>query len=327
MPYPENRPRRLRRTAAVRRLVSETRLDPAELIVPMFVKEGLTEPRAIGSLPGVLQHSRDSLRKAAVEAVRAGVGGIMLFGVPTSRDERGSGGLDPNGILNVAIRDVVSEVGDSTVVMSDLCLDEFTSHGHCGLLRPDGSVDNDATLGAYAEMAVAQADAGAGMVGPSGMMDGQVGVVRRALDAAGHTDVAVLAYTAKYASAFYGPFRDAVESALDGDRRSYQQDPANLRESLREVELDVAEGADIVMVKPALPYLDVVAAVRAAVDVPVAAYQVSGEYAMVEAAAANGWIDREKVMLETLTSIRRAGAQIILTYWAVEAAGLLRDRY
>ncbi|QKW16367.1 porphobilinogen synthase [Verrucosispora sp. NA02020] len=327
MPYPENRPRRLRRTAAVRRLVSETRLDPAELIVPMFVKEGLTEPRAIGSLPGVLQHSRDSLRKAAVEAVRAGVGGIMLFGVPTSRDERGSGGLDPNGILNVAIRDVVSEVGDSTVVMSDLCLDEFTSHGHCGLLRPDGSVDNDATLGAYAEMAVAQADAGAGMVGPSGMMDGQVGVVRRALDTAGHTDVAVLAYTAKYASAFYGPFRDAVESALDGDRRSYQQDPANLRESLREVELDVAEGADIVMVKPALPYLDVVAAVRAAVDVPVAAYQVSGEYAMVEAAAANGWIDREKVMLETLTSIRRAGAQIILTYWAVEAAGLLRDRY
>jgi porphobilinogen synthase len=311
----------------VRRLVSETRLDPAELIVPMFVKEGLTEPRAIGSLPGVLQHSRDSLRKAAVEAVRAGVGGIMLFGVPTSRDERGSGGLDPNGILNVAIRDVVSEVGDSTVVMSDLCLDEFTSHGHCGLLRPDGSVDNDATLGAYAEMAVAQADAGAGMVGPSGMMDGQVGVVRRALDAAGHTDVAVLAYTAKYASAFYGPFRDAVESALDGDRRTYQQDPANLRESLREVELDVAEGADIVMVKPALPYLDVVAAVRAAVDVPVAAYQVSGEYAMVEAAAANGWIDREKVMLETLTSIRRAGAQIILTYWAVEAAGLLRDRY
>ncbi|WP_431727855.1 porphobilinogen synthase [Verrucosispora sp. TAA-831] len=327
MPYPENRPRRLRRSAAVRRLVSETRLDPAELIVPMFVKEGLTEPRAIGSLPGVLQHSRDSLRKAAVEAVRAGVGGIMLFGVPTSRDERGSGGLDPNGILNVAIRDVVSEVGDATVVMSDLCLDEFTSHGHCGLLRPDGSVDNDATLAAYAEMAVAQADAGVGMVGPSGMMDGQVAVVRRALDAAGHTDVAVLAYTAKYASAFYGPFRDAVESALDGDRRTYQQDPANLRESLREVELDVAEGADIVMVKPALPYLDVVAAVRAAVDVPVAAYQVSGEYAMVEAAAANGWIDRERVMLETLTSIRRAGAQIILTYWAVEAAGLLRDRY
>ncbi|SCE97939.1 porphobilinogen synthase [Micromonospora matsumotoense] len=327
MPYPEIRPRRLRRNAAVRRLVSETRVDPAELVVPMFVKEGLTGPRAIASLPGVLQHSRDSLRKAAVEAVQAGVGGIMLFGVPERRDPTGSGGIDPNGILNVAIRDVVAEVGDATVVMSDLCLDEFTSHGHCGLLTPDGGVDNDATLTAYAEMAVTQADAGVGVVGPSGMMDGQVGVVRRALDAAGHADVAVLAYAAKYASAFYGPFRDAVESALDGDRRTYQQDPANLRESLREVALDVAEGADLVMVKPALPYLDVVAAVRAAVDVPVAAYQVSGEYAMVEAAAANGWIDRERVMLETLTSIRRAGAQVILTYWAVEAAALLRQRY
>ncbi|MEW2375755.1 porphobilinogen synthase [Micromonospora sp. DT178] len=327
MPYPEIRPRRLRRNAAIRRLVSETRVDPAELVVPMFVKEGLTEPRAIASLPGVLQHSRDSLRKAAAEAVQAGVGGIMLFGVPERRDPTGSGGIDPNGILNVAIRDVVAEVGDATVVMSDLCLDEFTSHGHCGLLAPDGSVDNDATLEAYAEMAVAQAAAGVGVVGPSGMMDGQVAVVRRALDAAGHQDVAVLAYAVKYASAFFGPFRDAVESALEGDRRAYQQDPANLRESLREVELDVAEGADMVMVKPALPYLDVVSAVRAAVDVPVAAYQVSGEYAMVEAAAANGWIDRERVMMETLTSIRRAGAQIILTYWAVEAAGLLRQRY
>ncbi|WDZ85478.1 porphobilinogen synthase [Micromonospora cathayae] len=327
MPYPEIRPRRLRRTAAVRRLVSETRVAPAELILPMFVREGLTEPRPVAAMPGVLQHSRDSLRKAAVEAVQAGVGGIMLFGVPATRDATGSGGTDPDGILNVAIRDVVSEVGDATVVMSDLCLDEFTSHGHCGLLTPDGGVDNDATLAAYAEMAVAQADAGVGMVGPSGMMDGQVGVVRRALDAAGHTDVAVLAYAAKYASAFFGPFRDAVESCLDGDRRTYQQDPANLRESLREVELDVAEGADLVMVKPALPYLDVVAAVRAAVDVPVAAYQVSGEYAMVEAAAANGWVDREQVMLETLTSIRRAGAQVILTYWAVEAARLLRQSY
>ncbi|MGW5558795.1 porphobilinogen synthase [Micromonospora sp. NPDC003944] len=327
MSYPEIRPRRLRRTPAVRRLVSETRVDPAELVVPMFVKEGLTEPRAISSLPGVLQHSRDSLRKAAAEAVQAGVGGIMLFGVPEQRDPTGSGGIDPNGILNVAIRDVVAEVGDATVVMSDLCLDEFTSHGHCGLLTPDGEVDNDSTLAAYAEMAVAQAAAGVGMVGPSGMMDGQVGVVRRALDAAGHQDVAVLAYAAKYASAFYGPFREAVESALEGDRRTYQQDPANLRESLREVALDVAEGADLVMVKPALPYLDVVAAVRAAVDVPVAAYQVSGEYAMVEAAAANGWIDRERVMLETLTSIKRAGAQVILTYWAVEAANLFRQRY
>ncbi|MGW4499349.1 porphobilinogen synthase [Micromonospora sp. NPDC004336] len=327
MPYPEIRPRRLRRNPAIRRLVSETRVDPAELVVPMFVKEGLTEPRAIASLPGVLQHSRDSLRKAAAEAVEAGVGGIMLFGVPERRDATGSGGIDPGGILNVAIRDVVAEVGDATVVMSDLCLDEFTSHGHCGLLTPGGEVDNDATLTAYAEMAVAQAAAGVGVVGPSGMMDGQVGVVRGALDAAGHQDVAVLAYAVKYASAFYGPFREAVESALEGDRRTYQQDPANLRESLREVELDVAEGADMVMVKPALPYLDVVSAVRAAVDVPVAAYQVSGEYAMVEAAAANGWIDRERIMLETLTSIRRAGAQIILTYWAVEAAQLLRQRY
>jgi len=325
--YPEIRPRRLRRSPALRRLVAENRVDPAELVLPMFVKEGLTEPRSVPSLPGVLQHSRESLRKAAVAAVRAGVGGIMLFGVPADRDELGSGGANPNGILNAAIRDVVSEVGDATVVMSDLCLDEFTSHGHCGVLASDGSVANDATLAAYAEMAVAQAAAGVHVVGPSGMMDGQVGVVRRALDAAGHQDVSILAYTAKYASAFFGPFRDAVESTLDGDRRTYQQDPANLRESLREVALDVAEGADMVMVKPALPYLDVVAAVRSAVDVPVAAYQVSGEYAMVEAAAANGWIDREQAMLETLTSIRRAGAQIILTYWAVEAAQLLRQRY
>ena len=327
MPYPDIRPRRLRRTAALRRLVEETRVAPAELVLPMFVKEGLTEPRPIASLPGVVQHSRDSLRKAAAEAVQAGVGGIMLFGIPAVRDDTGSGGLDPAGVLNVAIRDVVAEVGDATVVMSDLCLDEFTAHGHCGLLAPDGGVDNDATLGAYAEMAVAQAAAGVGVVGPSGMMDGQVGVVRRALDAAGYQDTAILAYAAKYASAFFGPFRDAVESALQGDRRTYQQDPANLRESLREVELDVAEGADIIMVKPALPYLDVLAAVRAVVDVPVAAYQVSGEYAMVEAAAANGWLDRERIILETLTSIRRSGAQIILTYWAVEAARLLGDRY
>ncbi|WP_326549574.1 porphobilinogen synthase [Micromonospora sp. NBC_01813] len=323
MTYPQSRPRRLRRTAAVRRLVEETRLAPAELVLPMFVKEGLTEPRPVASLPGVVQHSRDSLRKAAAEAVAAGVGGIMLFGVPQRRDATGSGGTDPDGILNVAIRDVVAEVGDATVVMSDLCLDEFTDHGHCGLLAADGTVDNDATLDAYAQMALAQAEAGADLLGPSGMMDGQVGVVRRALDAAGHTDTALLAYAAKYASAFYGPFRDAVESALVGDRRTYQQDPANLRESLREVELDVAEGADLVMVKPALPYLDVIAAVRQIVHVPVAAYQVSGEYAMVEAAAANGWVDRERIIMETLTSIRRAGAQIILTYWAVEAADAL----
>lgn len=324
MPFPNERPRRLRTSAAMRRMVSETRLHPAELVLPMFVKEGLTEPRAIGAMPGVVQHSRESLRKAAAEAAQAGVGGIMLFGVPLAKDPSGSGGTDPGGILNVAIRDVVAEVGSDLVVMSDLCLDEFTSHGHCGLLTPSGEVDNDSTLEAYARMAVAQANAGVHMVGPSGMMDGQVGVVRAALDQAGFTDVSVLAYAVKYASAFYGPFRDAVESSLDGDRRTYQQDPANLRESLRELRLDVAEGADLVMVKPALAYLDVIAAARAEVDVPIAAYQVSGEYAMVEAAAANGWIDRDRVMLETLHSIRRAGAQVILTYWALDAARLLR---
>jgi porphobilinogen synthase len=321
--FPEVRLRRLRRTEALRRLVGETTVSARELVLPMFVREGLTEPRPVGSLPGVLQHSRDSLRKAAAEAVQAGVGGLMLFGVPETRDPDGSGATDPRGILNVAIRDVVDEVGNSTVVMSDLCLDEFTSHGHCGVLATDGSVDNDATLDRYARMAIAQAEAGVHAVGLSGMMDGQVGVVRRALDEAGHSGTVILAYAAKYASAFYGPFRDAVESTLTGDRRSYQQDPRNVREALREVELDVAEGADIVMVKPALPYLDVLTKVASAVDVPVAAYQVSGEYAMVEAAAANGWLDRERVILETLTSIRRAGAQITLTYWAVEAARLL----
>ena len=323
MSYPIVRPRRLRTSPALRRLVTETRLHPAEFILPMFIKEGLTEPRPIASLPGIVQHSRESLRKAAAEAVQAGVGGIMLFGVPEQRDENGSGGTDPDGILNVAIRDVVAEVGDATVVMGDLCLDEFTSHGHCGVLASDGTVDNDATLERYAEMAVVQAEAGVHVVGPSGMMDGQVGVVRKALDAAGHQDVAILAYAVKYASAFFGPFRDAVESALVGDRKSYQEDPANGREALREVALDVAEGADIVMVKPALPYLDVIAAVRSTVDLPVAAYQVSGEYAMVEAAAANGWLDRDRVMLETLTAIKRAGAQMVLTYWAVDAARLV----
>jgi porphobilinogen synthase len=323
MGYPDVRPRRLRRTAALRRLVAETRVHPAQLVLPLFVREGLAEARPIASLPGVVQHSRDSLRKAVVEAVRAGVGGLMLFGVPAARDEVGSAGCAVDGVLNVAIRDVVAEVGDAAVVMSDLCLDEFTSHGHCGVLGPDGSVDNDATLAVYGEMAVAQASAGAHVLGLSGMMDGQVGFVRRALDAHGLADTAVLAYAAKYASAFYGPFREAVESALTGDRFTYQQDPANGREALREVALDVAEGADLVMVKPALPYLDVLSAVKAAVDVPVAAYQVSGEYAMVEAAAANGWIDRERAILETLTSIRRAGADQILTYWAVPAAGLL----
>jgi porphobilinogen synthase len=326
MSFPDIRPRRLRRTPALRRLVEETRLAPSELVLPLFLKEGLTEPRAISSLPGVVQHSRESLRKAAHEAVSAGVGGLMLFGVPTNehKDETGSAGLDPAGILNVGLRDLVAEVGDATVIMGDLCLDEFTSHGHCGVLAADGSVDNDATLAIYAEMAVAQADAGAHMVGPSGMMDGQVGVIRRALDQAGYQDTSILAYSAKYAGAFYGPFREAVESTLQGDRRQYQQDPPNLREALREVDLDVAEGADIVMVKPALAYLDVIAAIRDRVTVPVAAYQVSGEYAMVEAAAANGWIDRDRMIMETLTSIKRAGAQVILTYWATEVAQRLR---
>jgi porphobilinogen synthase len=326
MSFPDVRPRRLRRTPALRRLVEETRLAPSELILPLFLKEGLTEPRTISSMPGVVQHTRESLRKAAHEAVSAGVGGLMLFGVPADehKDATGSAGLDPSGILNVGLRDLVAEVGDSTVIMSDLCLDEFTSHGHCGVLAADGSVDNDATLAIYADMAVAQADAGAHMVGPSGMMDGQVGVVRHALDKAGYQDVSILAYSAKYAGAFYGPFREAVESTLKGDRRQYQQDPPNLREALREVDLDIAEGADIVMVKPALAYLDVIAAIRDRVTVPVAAYQVSGEYAMVEAAAANGWIDRDRIITETLTSIKRAGAQMVLTYWATEVAQRLR---
>ncbi|MFB7947667.1 porphobilinogen synthase [Kitasatospora phosalacinea] len=322
--FPSVRPRRLRSTPAMRRLVAETRLHPAELILPAFVREGITEPRPIGSMPGVVQHTRDTLRRAAVEAAEAGVGGIMLFGVPAVQDATGTAGTDPEGILQLAIRDVVSEVGDRLVVMSDLCLDEFTDHGHCGVLAADGSVDNDATLERYAEMAVVQADAGVHLVGPSGMMDGQVGVVRAALDAAGHQDTGILAYTAKYASAFFGPFREAVGSSLKGDRKTYQQDPANARESLRELAQDVAEGADLVMVKPAMSYLDIVRQVADASPVPVAAYQVSGEYAMVEAAAANGWIERERTILETLTSVRRAGAEQILTYWAVEAAGMLR---
>jgi porphobilinogen synthase len=307
----------------MRRLVAENRLHPADLVLPMFVKEGAREAAPVASMPGVVQHTRDTLRKAAAEAASAGISGVMLFGIPGAKDAVGSGATDPDGVLNVAVADVRAEVGDELVVMADLCLDEFTDHGHCGVLAPDGSVDNDATLVRYAEMALALAAAGAHVVGTSGMMDGQVGAVRTALDSARRADVAILAYAAKYASAFYGPFRDAVESSLVGDRRTYQQDPANGREALREVALDVAEGADIVLVKPALGYLDVVASVRAAVDVPVAAYQVSGEYAMVEAAAAQGWIDRERTVLETLTSIRRAGASVVCTYWAQEAAGWL----
>ncbi len=322
--YPTSRPRRLRSTAALRRLVSETSVAARQLVVPVFVKQGATEPVPIASMPGVVQHSRDSLRKAAAEAVAAGLGGIMLFGVPATRDATGSGATDPDGVLNAALRDVRAEVGDDIVIMADTCLDEFTDHGHCGLLDAAGRVDNDATLAVYAEMAVAQVHAGAHLVGLSGMMDGQVGVVREALDVAGYHDAGILAYSAKYASAFYGPFRDAVESQLTGDRLTYQQDPANAREALREAALDLAEGADIVMVKPAMSYLDVLHAVAEVSDVPVAAYQVSGEYSMVEAAVARGWADRRRTVLEMLTSIRRAGADLVLTYWAVQAAGWLR---
>jgi len=313
----------LRTTPAVRRLVSETTVRPRQLILPMFVAEGLSEPRPIESMPGVVQHTRDSLRKAATEAVAAGVGGLMLFGIPATRDATGSAATADDGILNVALRDLRAELGDDTVLMADTCLDEFTDHGHCGVLDADGGVDNDATLQRYAEMALAQARAGAHWLGPSGMMDGQVGVIRRALDDAGFTDTAILAYSAKYASAFYGPFREAVDSQLQGDRNTYQQDPANPREALHEIELDLAEGADAIMVKPALSYLDVIRAASEISSVPVAAYNISGEYAMIEGAAANGWVDRERTILEVLTSIRRAGADLVLTYWAAEAAGWL----
>jgi porphobilinogen synthase len=322
--FPTQRPRRLRGTPAVRRLVAETELRPRNLVLPMFVREGATGPVPIASMPGVVQHSRDSLRKAAAEAAEAGVGGLMLFGVPEHKDATGSGAVDPDGVLNVGLADLRAEVGDAAVIMSDCCLDEFTDHGHCGVLDADGGVDNDATLSVYAEMAVAQATAGAHWIGPSGMMDGQVGVIREALDGAGHADAAILAYTAKYASAFFGPFREAVQSSLTGDRKTYQQDPANAREALRELALDLAEGADAVMVKPAMAYLDILRTVADNASVPVAAYQVSGEYAMIEAAAANGWVERDRIVLETLTGIRRAGADLVLTYWATEVAGWLR---
>ncbi|MBN9187859.1 MAG: porphobilinogen synthase [Microbacterium sp.] len=326
MSFPAHRPRRLRQTPAVRRLVRETHLAPSQLVLPLFVREGLTEAVPIGSMPGVMQHSLDSLRAAVTDAAAAGVGGVMLFGVPEVRDARGSGADDPRGILNVATEAVVAEVGDALVVQTDLCLDEFTDHGHCGVLADDGSVDNDATLERYAAMGIAQARAGSAMLGLSGMMDGQVAAVRAALDGEGFIDTLILAYSAKYAGAFYGPFREAVDSQLKGDRRTYQLDPGNGREGVREALIDVDEGADIVMVKPALPYLDVLAEVRASVDVPVWAYQVSGEYAMVEAAAAHGWIDRRGAILESVTAIRRAGADAILTYWAAEVAGWLREQ-
>ncbi|MEU1086716.1 porphobilinogen synthase [Streptomyces sp. NPDC005576] len=326
--FPGSRPRRLRTTPAMRRMVAETRLHPANLILPAFVREGIDAPVEISAMPGVRQHTLDSLRKAAADAVASGVSGIMLFGVPADekKDARGTAGTDPDGILQQGLRAVRAEVGDDLVVMSDLCLDEYTDHGHCGVLTEDGRVDNDATLERYAEMAQVQADAGAHTVGPSGMMDGQIGVIRDALDQTGYEDVSILAYTAKYSSAFYGPFREAVGSSLKGDRKTYQQDPANIRESLRELALDLEEGADMVMVKPAGPYLDILAKVADQVNVPVAAYQISGEYAMIEAAAEKGWINRDAAIMESLTGIRRAGAHMILTYWATEVAQRLGGR-
>ncbi len=325
MTDPYERPRRLRGTPAMRRLVQETRLHPNQFILPAFLREGLDAPVEIAGMPGVMQHSRDSLKRAAAEAVASGVSGIMLFGVPQERDPVATEACSLEGVLSVAVSDVRSEVGDDAVVIADLCLDEFTDHGHCGVLDAQGRVDNDATLQVYQRMAHVLADAGAHMLGTSGMMDGQVAAVREALDDVDRHDVSILAYAAKYASAFYGPFRNAVESRLDGDRRTYQQNPGNRRESEREVRLDVAEGADIVMVKPGLPYLDVIADVAAMVDVPVAAYVVSGEMAMVEYAAAAGAIDRQRAILEVLTSVNRAGADVICTYWAVEAANWLRE--
>ncbi|WP_374968080.1 porphobilinogen synthase [Terrabacter sp. BE26] len=315
------RPRRLRQNPVLRSLVAETRLHPRDLVLPVFVAEGLTEPRPIASMPGVDQHTLASVVELAHRCVAAGLGGIMLFGVPQHKDATGSGAVDPDGILNVALRAVREAVGDDLVVMADTCLDEFTDHGHCGVLDERGRVDNDATNLLYAEMAVAQARAGAHVVAPSGMMDGQVAVIREALDAEGFTDTVILAYSAKYASAFFGPFRDAVQSSLQGDRRTYQQDAANIVESLREIDLDIAEGADMVMVKPAMSYLDVIAAAAERASVPVAAYQVSGEYSMIHAAAANGWIDLEAAALESLVSIRRAGAQVVLTYFALDVPG------
>jgi porphobilinogen synthase len=324
MAFPADRPRRLRRTPALRRLVAENRLHAADLILPMFVKEGISEPVPVGSMPGVMQHTRESLRKAAHEAVRAGVGGVMLFGIPKSKDANGSGADASDGIVQLALHDLRSDLGDDAVLMADLCLCEYTDHGHCGPLTPQGEVDNDTTIARYAAVAVAQAQAGADVVAPSGMMDGQVEAVRRALDDHGFSDRAILAYAAKYASAFYGPFRDAAESAPShGDRRGYQMDSANSAEALREVLADIEQGADWVMVKPAGPYLDVIRRVRDAVDVPVAAYQVSGEMAMVEAAAANGWIDRDRAIAESLVAIKRAGAHQVITYWATEVASTI----
>jgi porphobilinogen synthase len=316
--FPVSRPRRLRSSAALRELVAETRLDVRNLVAPLFVREGISEPQPIASLPGVVQHTLESVRAEARALADLGVGAIILFGVPMSKDDIGSQAFAPEGIVQQALRMVRADSGERLVVMADLCVDEYTSHGHCGILDGRGSVDNDATLEIYSRIAVAQAEAGAHVVAPSGMMDGQVGAIRAALDAAGHTDTAILAYSAKYASGLYGPFRDAVDVQIagGGDRKGYQQDWRNAREAMVEVQADIDQGADMVMVKPAMSYLDVIAAVRRRVDVPVAAYHVSGEYAMVKAAAANGWIDHDVVAVEQLTAIKRAGADLILTYFA-----------
>lgn len=332
LPVPTRRPRRLRSSPAMRELVSETSLRPADLILPMFIADGIDEPREISSMPGVHQHTLDSLRRAAHEALEAGVRCVDLFGVPRDEDKdaEGTPSCTVDGVLNRALAALRQEFGDDLLIMADTCLDEFTDHGHCGVVRQDrwgrAVVDNDTTLELYQRMSVAQADAGAHIISPSGMMDGQILAIREALDSAGHQDVSIMAYSAKYASAFYGPFREAVGSSLEGDRRTYQQDPANVRESLLEAELDVEEGADFIMVKPAMPYLDVLRAVADASPVPVAAYQVSGEYAMLQAAALNGWLDLEAVMMESLISIKRAGANQILTYFATDAARVLNNR-
>jgi porphobilinogen synthase len=320
--FPERRLRRLRRTPALRRLVAETRLSVDDLVAPLFVREGIDDPQPIASLPGVLQHTRDSLRKEVAELADLGVPAVILFGVPARKDAEGSGAWDPEGIVQLALADLRAEVGDEVVLIADLCVDEYTDHGHCGIVTPDGEVDNDATLRLYERAALAQAAAGADVTAPSGMMDGQVAAIRAALDGAGHTSTAILAYAAKFASALYGPFRDAVDVSIadGGDRKGYQQDPGNVREALEEIRADVAEGADMVMVKPALAYLDVISAARAAVDLPLAAYHVSGEYSMVKAAAERGWIDGDAVALEHVTAIKRAGADVILTYFAKDLA-------
>ena len=318
MAFPQSRPRRLRQSPAMRELVAEVRLGVKDLVAPLFVREGISSAQPITSLPGVVQHTLDSLRSEVVQLAELGVPAVILFGIPSVKDEVGSGAFDPAGIVQVALRELQKEVGNDMVLMSDLCVDEYTSHGHCGVLNKHGDVDNDATLDIYCRAALAQATAGAHVVAPSGMMDGQVGAIRSALDGAGFSDVAIMAYSAKYASGLYGPFRDAVDVQIQGggNRKGYQQDWRNAREALREVHADIEQGADIVMVKPALSYLDVISAVRAQVDVPIAAYHVSGEYAMIKAASANGWIDHDTVALEQLTAVKRAGADIILTYFA-----------